>query len=432
MKSFIYVTLLLLSSITYAENEYRISKITKLDISNTINPAVFNYLETHFKKLSAKKGDFILIQMNTPGGLVSTTKEILTLIGDQDIPVAVWIGPEGASATSAGAIISSSAHLLVMSEGTNIGAATPIGLGKDIEQKDARSKAVNDLSALVTSLSKARGRNADEFTKMISEAKSLDARSALKENVIDKIINNEQEFITFLDNKIIKVRGQDLKLSLSPQVKINEASMDIGQLLLNILANPNTAYILFIIGAALIYFEFQAPGGFVAGAIGAVFLGLAAIGFQVLPLNVGAMGLILLSFILFIVEAYVTSFGLITIAGIASLIFGSLFLFRTENSLVQIETSIIISVVASIVIYVGFIGWFFLKTKRVEKEFNSMTEHEGHITKFLEYKDGLYHYQVRVHGETWNAYSKNELDNDKAIIVIKTDNDEMQLEIKQA
>ena len=201
----IYTTLLLLSFLSHAENEYRIREITKLEISATINPAVYNYLKTNIGKLSASNGDFILIQMNTPGGLVSTTKEILTLIGNQNIPLAIWVGPEGASATSAGAIIASSAHLLFMSEGTNIGAATPIGLGKDIEQKDARSKAVNDLTALVTSLSKARGRNTEEFSKMISEAKSLDAQTALKEKVIDAIINNEQELIQFINNKKISI-----------------------------------------------------------------------------------------------------------------------------------------------------------------------------------------------------------------------------------
>ena len=122
---------------------YSIQKITFLEVKATINPATFNYLENNIKKLNKDRGDFAVIKLDTPGGLVSTTKEILTLMGSVNYPIAVWVTPEAASATSAGAIIASGAHVLVMSEGTNIGAATPITMGKDL-QKDARSKAIND------------------------------------------------------------------------------------------------------------------------------------------------------------------------------------------------------------------------------------------------------------------------------------------------
>ena len=147
-----------------ASETYTISKILRLKIQSSINPATMSYLKTGFKKAQEENFHLILIEMNTPGGLVTTTKEILTLIGESEIPSAVWIRPEGASATSAGAIIASGAHLLFMSEGTNIGAATPIQMSGDIDKKsDARKKAINDLVALVQSLSEARNRNAVLF-----------------------------------------------------------------------------------------------------------------------------------------------------------------------------------------------------------------------------------------------------------------------------
>jgi membrane-bound serine protease (ClpP class) len=217
--------LLLNSSVLYAQDKqveaqkYAVKKLTFLEVNASINPAVYNYLENNIRKLNKSSGDFVVIKLDTPGGLVSTTKDILTLMGSSDYPIAVWITPEAASATSAGAIIASGAHVLVMSEGTNIGAATPITMGKDL-QKDARSKAVNDLVALVRSLSKARGRNADEFEKMISKAKSLDAQEALS-NKYQLKVNGEiwnatsEETLAVHDKvKIIQEDSENLVLKV--------------------------------------------------------------------------------------------------------------------------------------------------------------------------------------------------------------------------
>ena len=431
MKRVYFYAICLLLSFTnvYAKENYSINKVTTLNINSSINPATFNYIETNLKKLSQKNNDFVLIKLDTPGGLVTTTKEILTAMGSVDFPIAIWITPEGASATSAGAIIASGAHILVMSEGTNIGAATPIQMGKDIEQKDAKSKAVNDLVALVTSLSKARGRNPEHFEKMISEAESLDARTALKEKVIDNIINDQKELLAYLNNLEVTVKGKAYKLEIQPNVPVENIEMDPGQQILNIFANPTTAYVLFIIGAALIYFELQAPGGIIAGALGAFFLVLAAIGFQVLPLNMVAMGLIVLSFILFVLEAYITSFGVLTLAGLASLIFGSLFLFRTDNSFIELEIKVIISVVSAIAIYVGFIGFYFIKTYRKNKELFDTRGEEAIVSKLMGKDEGKFKYQVKLDGEIWSAYSSTEFKEGDHVKVDHLDNEKLHLTI---
>ena len=181
-----YLFILSFSS-SFAAEGYEVKQISVLEVNSSINPATYNYLKTELSKLSADKGDLAILKLDTPGGLVTTTKDIITLIGKLTVPFVVWVTPEGASATSAGAIIASSAHLLVMSEGTNIGAATPVGIGKDIEKSDGKAKAINDLVALVRSLSKARGRNPDRFAEMISKASSFDSQTALKEKVINGI-----------------------------------------------------------------------------------------------------------------------------------------------------------------------------------------------------------------------------------------------------
>lgn len=425
-----YLTILSFSTL-FASEGYEVKQISILEVNSSINPATYNYLKTGFKKLDPKNGDLVILKLDTPGGLVTTTKDIITLVGKLKVPFVVWVTPEGASATSAGAIIASSAHLLVMSEGTNIGAATPVGIGKDIEKSDGKAKAINDLVALVRSLSKARGRNPDRFAEMISKASSFDSQTALKEKIINGIVNTQADLINFINGKTVKVLGTDLLMSVNPNIEIKVKEMDPGQKILDILANPMTAYILFVIGAALLYFEFQAPGGFVAGAIGAVCLILAAIGFQILPLNFGALGLIILSFVLFIIEIYITSYGILTLGGIASLVFGSLFLFRTENAYLDIQLPMVLSVVAGIVIYVLIIAAVIIKTRSKKQYFFKNKDCFGHISRLMG-KDGeQFLYQVKVNGEIWNTVTDFEFKMDEKVKVIDQDDEHTKVKIEK-
>ncbi|MCO4753452.1 MAG: nodulation protein NfeD [Bacteriovoracaceae bacterium] len=435
MKTSLFNLILLLSlsfSTAFGQDvkpaEYAVKRIKVLEISASINPATYSYLATEIGKAKSTFGDMVVIRMNTPGGLVTTTKDIITLIGKSDVPVAIWVSPEGASATSAGAIIAASAHLLTMSEGTNIGAATPIGMGKDIDQKDARAKAVNDLVALVSSLSESRGRNPKAFSKMISEAASYGAKEALEKGIVDAIINSQVDLLEFINGQIVRIKGKDFKLDVKQGAAIVEADMDPGQKILDIFSNPMTAYILFMIGAALVYFEFQAPGGFIAGGVGVVFLILAGIGFQVLPLNFGALGLVILSFILFILEIYITSYGILAIAGTAALIFGSLFLFRTENAYMDIQLPLVLSVAGAILLYIFLVGYvlFAGKVKRKDRKrwFTAKNEF-AHISKYIRQEDGSHYYQVKVAGEIWNARSNALYEINEKVKVLEQDNDKM-------
>ncbi|MEC7278392.1 MAG: hypothetical protein VXV96_18865 [Bdellovibrionota bacterium] len=407
-----FITFIALLSFVNASETYPISKILRLKIQSSINPATMSYLKTGFKKAQEENFNLILIEMNTPGGLVTTTKEILTLIGESEIPSAVWIRPEGASATSAGAIIASGAHLLFMSEGTNIGAATPIQMSGDIDKKsDARKKAINDLVALVQSLSEARNRNAVLFGEMIEKAASFKAQEAKEKNLINDIVNTDKElFLAISAAKGVKIKGQEKALTLTSPVII-DFEMDLGQKLLNIFANPSTAYILFLIGAALLYLEFQAPGGFVAGAVGALCLLMAGIGFQVLPLNFGALGLMVLSFALFMMEIYITSYGILSLAGLASLVAGSLFLFRTDDAYLSLSHSLIFSVVLAIVSFIAIVVYLMVKErKNIGKEkFNDTEGEKGVVIKFLKKQEEGFLYQIKVHGEVWSALSDEEL-----------------------
>ncbi len=403
-------------------NELQINTIAEIEIHSSINPAGLSYFEYVIETANKDNLDLILIKLNTPGGLVSTTKHMLTLIGKSKRPVIIWVTPEGASATSAGAILASGAHLIFMSDGTNLGAATPITQSKDLA-KDARNKAVNDLVALVQSLSATRNRNSSAFSKMIKEAKSYKAKEALQIGLIEGIANNQTELLKGLDKKEIIIQGEKRILSVtSNNIEIKKIKMDIGLWLLNIFADPNMAYILFLLGAALLYFEIQAPGGFIAGSVGIIALILSGIGFQVLPVNFGALGLIILSFILFIIEVYVTSYGLITIAGLASMLFGSLFLFRTENGLIDFNVTIVYSAVFGVAIFLALIFFFLVKDLKQAKKrsFFIFKKRTGIIVECMQDGDS-YLYKIKVKGEIWKGKDEKQYDIGTEVIVSNSD-----------
>ena len=404
-----------------------VNRILRLNINSSINPSTYNYLKNALSEAQKQNCDIILLRINTPGGLISTTKDIIALFGESDRPIVVWVVPSGATATSAGAIIASAAHVLLMSEGTGMGAATPIQMGADIP-KDARKKAINDLVTLTQSLTQSRGRNSQGFGEMVSEAKSFGPREALKKGFIDGIVNTEEELHKYLNGKSLLLKGSKKTMALK-NVQTISFEMDWGQQLLNILAHPSLAYILFLLGAALIYLEFQAPGGVIAGALGALSLILSAIGFQVLPLNFGALGLIVASVIFFIMEIYVVSYGALSLIGIGALLTGSLFLFRTDNSYLELSRGLVFGSVGMVVLFLIFIAVVMLKTHKYigKKRFNSLVGKYGKIDIFLAKSDECYIYQVRIGGEFWRAETKKPRKEGESCKILEQDHENMLL-----
>ena len=425
----------LLSQETARENPFDVhpvKKILNLDVDSSINPATYSFLKTGYGKAERESYDLVLVKLNTPGGLVSTTKDIITLFGDSEVPTVVWVNPEGASATSAGAIISSAAHFLYMAGGSNIGAATPIASqGQDIES-DSKSKAVNDLVALVKSLAQLRGRNQEKFGKMIEEAASYQAQEALELNIIDGVVSTEQELIEDLQGRMTYLKGHQIKIQIE-QPSFHTLEMDFGQRLLNIFADPNMAYILFVLGAALLYLEMQVPGTFIAGSIGVICLVLAGIGFQILPLNFGAFGLILVAFVLMVLELYVTSFGLLSISGIICLILGSLFLFRTEDSYIGMSKLLIITTASTIGAFILGLGIYWIRDTKKNKQKDNYYDVAGKqstIVKVLDSEEeGMFYYQVKISGELWKAKSTDEYQPGQVCVIKNCEGDGLLVEI---
>ena len=409
---------------------YDVKEVRVFNITSAITPATFDYVQSNVKDLSSHS--LILIKINTPGGLITTTKDLITLMGSLNTPIVIWVTPEGASASSAGAIIASSAHFIYMSAGTNIGAATPVGLGKDIDEKDGRSKALNDLKALVRSLSYLRQRPAEPFEQMIESAKSFTTKEALDLKIIDGQLTGQMDLVNSLAGKKFNLKNESFEISFSKDFIFKEVSPSFGQEILSVLANPSTAYVLFLVGLALVYFEFQAPGGYVAGGIGISLLILAAISFQVLPLNWGAFALILVGIVLLILEIYITSYGLLGLGGLASFIFGSLFLFHGETGFISIEYPVLISTLVGILFCVGFLTWYFLREKRMmasHHDFFLPLGATGHIQEVLDKNEFIY--QIKVRGEIWKAQATSHLDKNDSVEVISINKEKLMANIKK-
>jgi membrane-bound serine protease (ClpP class) len=412
---------------TLWSSTFEVKEVSVLEVNSAITPATLDYLQFQFKRVP--KDALILIKMNTPGGLISTTKDIITLIGAQEKPVAVWVTPEGASAASAGAIIASAAHFILMTPGTNMGAATPVGLGEDIKEKDGRAKAMNDLKAMVRSLSQSRNRPAEPFEDMIESAKSYTDQEALKAGFISGVVSSEGDLSDLLDKKSFVMKGQTYQLNLSRSVLSKFYEPTLGQQILNVLSNPSTAYFLFIIGVALMYFELQAPGGFIAGGIGICFLLLSAISFQVLPLDWGALALILVGVVLLIMEVYITSYGILAVGGIAAFIAGSLFLFHGEGGFISIDYPVLLSTVLGIGFSTGVVVWYILRDNARQgkhADFFLPLGSEGSVM-------GIEHgqLQVKVRGEIWRATGDAEMQVGDTIMVTSVDNEKLIVQVKK-
>lgn len=412
--------------LSHAET-YDVKEVRVLSVKSAITPATFDYLRDQLSPTTEKR--LTVIRLNTPGGLVSTTKDIISLFSHGNHPVVVWVSPEGASAASAGSIIASGAHFIYMTPGTNMGAATPVGLGGDIKESDGRKKAMNDLRATVRSLCELRGRPAAPFEEMISDAKSFTDQEALKAHIIDGVTSDLGSLVKDLNGKNWKSGKDSFTLSVPEKTPVKEIEPSTGQKILEVLSNPSTAYFLFLLGAALIYFELQAPGGYIAGSIGAGFLVLAAMAFQVLPLDWGAFGLILVGVFCLVLEMYVTSYGLLGIAGVVSFALGSLFLFHGEEGFISIQYPVLLSTFLGIFVPLVFLSWYVLKDlkkKRISTDFFIPLDTEGTVMG----RNGSL-YQVKVRGEIWNARADDDLHPGDEISVIEADNKHLTLKIKK-
>ena len=301
-------------------------QVLKIVLHDTIHPITDEYVGRALATAERNKDQAVLIELNTPGGLLESTRDIIEKIIASPVPVIIYVTPSGSRAASAGFFILEAADVAAMAPGTNTGAAHPVTLGGGKIDDVMKQKMENDSAALMRSVVSKRGRNVGIAESAVRESKSFTDQEALSQKLIDYIASNEEELFKQIDGKAIKrFNGQTITLKLTGQA-ILPFEMTLKQRILAFIMDPNIAFILLAIGALALYAEFNHPGAVLPGTVGVVFILLAAFALNLLPTRFAALALIVGAFVLFALEAKLASHGVLTVGGIVLLTLGALML----------------------------------------------------------------------------------------------------------
>ncbi|KAF0190974.1 MAG: hypothetical protein FD165_2213 [Gammaproteobacteria bacterium] len=390
-----------------------------LEVRGVIGPAAGDYIKRGLEKARDGQAELAIIQIDTPGGLDTSMRQIIQEILASPVPVAVYVTPAGARAASAGTYILYAAHVAAMSPGTNLGAATPVqiaapgmpgdkGGGDDSKAADKeghddamKRKIVNDAVAYIRGLAQLRGRNVEWAAQAVRDAASLSAEDALKEGVIEYIADGVPALLAQLDGKKVSVLGEERELHISGMT-VQRFDPDWRTRLLTIITDPNVAYILMLVGIYGLIYEFANPGMVLPGVAGTICLLLALFAFHVLPINYAGLGLMLLGIAFMIGEVFVPSFGALGIGGVIAFVIGSIILLDTGAPGFGISYPLI---AAFAFLNAGFFI-FFLGMAIKARRRPVVSGHEqmiGSVGEVLEDFEG--NGRIRVHGEIWGARS---------------------------
>ncbi len=386
-------------------------RVLRLDVRQAITGGTAEYLEAGLAQARQGGYDLLLIVLDTPGGALDATREIVQRMLSSDVPIAVWVGPAGARAGSAGVFITMAAHIAAMDPASNIGAAHPVlSGGKDVAEeagKDMARKVENDTAAFARSIAAARGRNAEWAEKAVRESVSATAAEALKAHVIDVVAPDPAAVLAFADGRTVQLKDGPHVIR-SRDATIEPLEMTVRQRTLSFLADPNVVAMLFLVGTLGIALEFYHPGSLIPGIAGGLALLLAFLAMRVIPVNAGAVALLLAGAALLVAEAYVTTHGLAGAAGVTCLVLGTM-LFVDKGSpayrfdpgayrmspLVVWPTPILLGAV------LGFVAWKVVSSRRSRL----VSGAQGLVGEVGETLDALGPGggEVFVHGEYWRA-----------------------------
>ena len=403
------------------------SPVYTIEVDGIINPATAKFIVDSIDQAAQEGAQCLIIQLDTPGGLMESMRIIVKKMLASTIPIIVYVAPSGARAASAGVFITMAANIAVMAPGTHIGAAHPVmmGGGEGKESKTMTEKIVNDTVSYIKTIAKNRGRNVDWAEKAVKKSVSITEEEAVKLNVVDFISPDLSSLLTKIDGKVVKFDGVTRTLQ-TKGVQPKPLEMSWRDRLLDIISNPTIAYILLMLGIYGIFFELSSPGAILPGVVGGIFLILAFYALQMLPVNYAGLALILFAIILFIAEVKVVSHGLLAIGGVISLFLGSMMLFRSPVEYMRVSMSVIIPAVL-----VSAAFFIFAVTKAVHARLKQPTTGmEGLIGEVgIASTPIAPEGKISIHGEFWNVMSDQAVEKGEKVQVIGVAN--LKLKVKK-
>jgi membrane-bound serine protease (ClpP class) len=387
-----------------AQEEEPGATVVYIRLDSIIHPVSSEFIRESLAEAESREAAAIVIELSTPGGLLESTNEITRAILNSDVPVIVYVGPSGARAASAGFFILMSADVAAMAPATRTGAAHPVGgQGEEIEGT-LGEKAEQDAAADVRALAARHGRNEELAEAAVVESRSYTEEEALENGLIELVAIDVRTLLEEIDGREIEGPGDAVEVLRTAGATIEELEMSPIQKLLATIAHPNIAYILMTLGGLGLYFELSNPGAILPGVIGAICLVLAFFALSVLPVNYAGIALILLAALFFIAEIKVTSYGLLTLAGLGSLVLGSLMLFKSADPALRVGLDVILAVVIFTGVVVSFLMTMVIRAhkRQVRTGLQGLVNEVGTVSADLDPKG-----KIKVHGELWHAVSES-------------------------
>ncbi len=380
-------------------------RVDLIVVDGGINPAVDDFVRESIERARAAGVRALIIQLDTPGGLWTSTQTIVKRILGAPLPVIIYVAPSGAGAGSAGVFITMAAHIAAMAPGTNIGAAHPVNVGGGDIKGTMGEKVENFAASFSEAIAQKRGRNTEWAIQAVRRSVSITEKEALKKNVIDIVAKDIDDLLRQADGREVEVNDRQQRLSLK-DVRVERFEMGLKQRIINILSDPNIAYLLLMAGILGLYMEFSHPGVIFPGVAGGICLLLALTSFQILPINYAGLLLIVLGISLLVGEAFLPSFGALGIGGAISLGLGSLLLFDTESSDLAVDRSIVFTAVGTLSAFILLVGYLVFKSQKNKPTLGleGLVGEVGEVRVKLN-PDG----KIFVHGEYWNAEGDGEI-----------------------
>lgn len=411
--------------VLFATSVASANSIVKIRVDDTIQPITAEYIDRAIEHARQTNADAVLIELNTPGGLLDSTRSIIEKILASPVPVIIYVAPSGARAASAGFFILEAADVAAMAPGTNTGAAHPVTLGGEKMDDTMKTKIENDSAAFMRSYVGPRGRNVQLAETAVRQSKSWTDQEALQQRLIDIVARDQNDLFQQIDSRTIKrFDGKTVKLHLAGD-SVVELPMTVRQRILDFLLDPNIAFLVLAVGALALYAEFNHPGAVVPGVVGVIFILLALFALNLLPTRFASLTLIIAAFVMFALEAKFGTHGILALGGIVLLTLGGLLLVDgpIPQMRVQLWTALGVSVP------LGLITVFLMSIAIRARRSKVVTGLQGMIGAVGEARTDIDpEGKVFVQGELWNAHARSRVGIGEQVVVRKVEGLELEVE----